>query len=326
LGKIEILNVALLEVEEGEEESFIKRVQSRKDVYYAERNKPISLLYAPNDYYWSRQWGLPMINCPTAWDHEKGSHDVYIAIIDTGIDYTHDEFFRVFAGYDWVNNDDDPMDDHGHGTWCAGIAAAVMDNNIGIAGVAQVHVFAEKVIDRNGYGTQFNAARGILHAARYAFTDVISMSIGWHSSTITLRAACSSAYRVHRKILVAASGNKWPYSIDYPARYPTVIAVGAIDQNRERCWFSNYGRQLELVAPGVDIISTWRGNRYLTGDGTSAACPHVSGVAALVKSAHPSWSNIRIRQKLKNTAIDIGSPGWDRYTGHGIVNAKACYI
>ena len=145
----------------------------------------------PNDTYYSYQWGLPAIKADKAWDIEKGNKSVKIAIVDTGIDYTHEDIASnyVSGGYDWVNGDTDPLDDNGHGTHCAGIAAAVIDNGKGIAGVAQVSIMAEKVLNSYGYGSDWNVARGIVHATKSG-ANVISMSLGSSSFSRILQKAC----------------------------------------------------------------------------------------------------------------------------------------
>ena len=138
--KIENLNLAVVEVSNGEELAFISRIISSPDVDYAEPNYVVHATHTPNDPKWEQQYGPHRIRCPEAWDTNQGSKTVKIAIVDTGIDYNHEDISSnyVSGGYDHVNGDNDPWDDNGHGTHCAGIAAAVMDNNKGIAGVAQV--------------------------------------------------------------------------------------------------------------------------------------------------------------------------------------------
>ena len=154
LQRLEKINTIVVEVDKGKEHEFIDKICRDHNVRYAELNGFMDACdKTPNDPKWDEQWGPKSINCGTAWEENSiGSRDILIAIVDTGIDYNHEDLKEnyVALGYDWVNNDDDPMDDNGHGTHCAGIAAAVMDNNIGIAGVAQASIMAEKVL--NGFG------------------------------------------------------------------------------------------------------------------------------------------------------------------------------
>jgi subtilisin family serine protease len=138
-------------------------------VRYVEPNKRVRALYTPNDPEYPNQWALPSITVDRAWDHERGTKTVTIAVLDSGIDYTHEDLSANYlpGGYDWVNNDTDPMDDSGHGTQYAGIAAAVIDNGKGIAGIAQVNLLAEKVLDHTGWGTEWDVAQAIVRAADY---------------------------------------------------------------------------------------------------------------------------------------------------------------
>jgi len=321
--KIEALNAAVVKVDEGQEMDFIDSIVGSPFVKYAEYNRIVHILSTPNDPLWEQQWGPMRIHCEKAWDTDIGDSDVVIAIVDTGVDYTHEDLAGnyISGGYDWVNDDSDPMDDNNHGTHCAGIAAAVMNNNKGIAGVAQVSIMAEKVLDSGGSGSSSDVADGILHAADNG-ADIISMSLGSSDSSSVIEDACNYAYNSKDVILVAAAGNDGSPSISYPARYDTVIAVGAIDTTDERCDFSNYGDDLELVAPGYRIVSTIPGDNYDFYSGTSMACPHVAGVASLAISRYPGKNNVWIRQKLIDSAEDLGSEGWDRNYGYGLVDAR----
>ncbi len=245
----------------------------------------------PNDPHWDEQYNLRLINIDDAWICEKGGKNIKIAIVDSGIQYDHPDLKGnyVSGGYDWVNDDSYPYDDGGHGTFCAGTAAAVMDNMKGIAGIAQVSLMAEKVLDENGEGTEWDCARGIRHAAD-GEANIMCLSLGGYSTTFLGKNACQYAWDAGC-LLVAASGDNGNRPVMYPARYDTVIAVGAIDKNKRRWSDSNYGLELELVAPGVEVISTYPTDSYALGDGTSFAAPHVAGVAALLWSRGPSLTN-----------------------------------
>jgi subtilisin family serine protease len=275
----------------------------------------------PDDTYWLQQWGPQNIKADSAWDCEKGNKSIKIAILDTGIDYNHEDISGNYVpgGYDWYNNDDDPMDDNGHGTMCAGVATAMIDNDKGVAGIAQVSVMAEKVLGANGKGKYWHTGYGIVHAAK-ADADIISMSLGGIYDREYLRTACE--YAVSRDcVLLAGAGDDNSNNILYPAGYDSVICIGAIDSNNQRASFSNYGSQMELVAPGVDILSTNLSNKYNTYTGTSAAVPHVAGVAGLIRSKEPGLSSQEVREILRYTADDLGDPYWDQYYGYGRVDA-----
>ncbi|MCK4734196.1 MAG: peptidase S8 [Methanophagales archaeon] len=277
----------------------------------------------PNDPKWDEQWGPQSIKCPEVWRMEKGSLCVLLAIVDTGIDYNHEDLTHYVAGgYDFVNNDNDPWDDHylGHGTHCAGIAAATMDNSIGIAGVAQVGVMAEKVLNAFGSGTVFDGALGVTHATDFG-ADVISMSFGSSGYSAEMANACQYAWDAG-VILAGAAGNSGGTPVSYPARYDTVICVGSIGKTDIVSGFSQYGAEMELVAPGESILSTTPGDRYASLGGTSMATPHVAGVAALIISHFPSWTNSDVRMILQDTAKDLGPTGWDEHYGYGKVNPR----
>jgi len=320
IQKIEELNVAVVEVNEGEELDFIDSISNSPLVEFAEPNFVVHATHIPNDPRWESQWGPQRINCEAAWDINEGSKSVKVAIVDTGIDYNHEDLAGnyVSGGYDYVNGDSNPMDDNDHGSHCAGIAAGVMDNDVGIAGVAQVEVMAEKVLGSGGSGSSSDVAAGITHAVGQG-ADIISLSLGGSESS-TIKNACDNAYAAG-VLLVAASGNDYNDEVGFPAAHASCIAVGSIDNDDTRSDFSNYGDELELVAPGRQILSTTRGDDYEYFTGTSMATPHVAGVAALAISRYPSYSNEDIRDLLTSTAEDLGPDGWDEEYGYGLVDA-----
>jgi len=334
-GSVEETNSALnFAVARTEQPSrFIKRISQEQAVQYAEVDVEVrlteSVAYAPGDPDYDNQWGPVAIKADMAWDLEKGSHAVTIAIVDTGVDYDHADLGNyVVGGYDWVNGDPYPMDDDGHGTHCAGIAAATMDNGQGIAGIAQVRFFAEKALDSSGKGQSSDVASAIQHAADLG-ADIISLSLGNDTATTFVRNACQYAWN-KGCLLVAAAGNDNARGILYPAAFPTVISVGAIDRYSQRVdtyrWGSNWGSEMELMAPGKDIWSTAMGGYYEFKSGTSMATPHVAGVAALIWSANPELTNQQVREILIGTADDLGSTGWDEYYGYGRVDARESVV
>ena len=303
----------------GDVDQFSAEIILENDVLYAEYNTLYQATHEPNDPRWDEQWGPAAINAPDAWDIETGSTDIVVAIVDTGIDYNHEELGNyVGGGYDWINDDGDPYDDHGHGTHCAGITAATMDNLVGIAGIAQVSVMAEKVLDSSGSGSDWGVAQGIIHAADNG-ADIISMSLGGTSGSTTLENACQYAWD-EGVVIVAAAGNGYGSPVEFPGAYDTVIAVAALDSSTTRAIYSNIGEEVELAAPGSNILSSLPGDNYASWDGTSMATPHVAGAAALVKSQNPSLSNVEIRTVLGDAATDIGSPGRDTSFGYGRID------
>lgn len=274
-------------------------------------------------YEESSNWGIAAIGADIAHLNNFLGEGIEVAIIDTGIDYTHAELSSSYAGgYDFVNLDNDPADDNGHGTHVAGIIAA--DNQaIGVA--PNTALYALKVLDSEGLGY----VSDIISALQWASDpngngkaedrlDIVNMSFGAEVGNIFLRWACRLAER-DGLLLVAAAGNGG--TVGYPAAYDTVIAVSATNSSDELAYFSSIGPEVELAAPGMDIYSTIPGNSYDSWSGTSMACPHVVGAAVLVWAANPGWSNDQVRSQLTSTAEDIGLTSYEQ--GYGLVNVAA---
>jgi subtilisin family serine protease len=291
-----------------------------------------SVVYAL-DAELDNSWGVKHIGA--GFVHESGNRGsgVKVAIIDTGIDYTHSDlannFDAIVKGYDFVNSDSDPMDDNGHGTHVAGVVAAG-DNDFGVVGVApEAELYALKALDETGSGYVSDVVAAIMWATdpnndgnTDDRMDVINMSFGGTYNSWLLDAACLLAYYQDELILVAAAGNSGNPggggdNVGYPAAYDSVIAVAATNQSDERASWSSTGPDVELAAPGVSIYSTLPGNSYGTYSGTSMACPHVVGVAALVIAAGIS----DVRGQLQSTADDLGVTGRDSKYGYGLVDA-----
>jgi subtilisin/minor extracellular protease Epr len=285
-------------------------------------------------------WGVDRIDAEKVHAYPNKGVGVQVAIIDTGIDHNHPDLYANYlGGYDFVNGDSDPMDDNGHGTHCAGTVAA-LDNTIGVIGVApETELYALKVLDSSGSGYTSDVISGIEWAVKGINqregddddAEVISMSLGSDQGSTALQDACNYAYD-HGTLVVAAAGNDGNApgkgdNVDYPGRYPTVIAVAAFDINDVRARFSSTGPDVELAAPGVDVYSTYLDDTYATGSGTSMACPHVSGVAALVFAACISDGNWNgnladyVREILDSTAEDLGYD--TNLQGYGLVDAEA---
>ena len=280
-------------------------------------------------------WGVKRIGAGLVHDSTNKGAGVKVAIIDTGIDYTHTDLANNFdadvKGYDFVNSDSDPMDDNGHGTHVAGVVAAE-DNYFGVVGVApQAELYALKALDETGSGYVSDVVAAIMWATdpnndgnTDDRMDVINMSFGGTYNSWLLDAACLLAYYQDELILVAAAGNSGNPggggdNVGYPAAYDSVIAVAATDQNDKRASWSSTGPDVELAAPGVGIYSTYIGG-YATMKGTSMASPHVAGVAALVIASGISDA-MEVRTKLQETADDLGATGWDSKYGWGLVDA-----
>jgi thermitase len=289
---------------------------------YVEPNIKFQASLTPNDPNWTLQWGPKKIEADYAWNTTLGSSSILVAVIDTGIAHTHPDLAAnyVALGYDWVNNDNNPMDDEGHGTHCAGIIAAVTNNGKGIAGIAQVKIMAEKGLDDQGSGSSIDLANCIIDAVDKG-ADILSMSWGSYFYSNVIHEALE--YADSKGVLcIGAAGNEGTNLKHYPAALPEVISVSATTSSDARASWSNYGSWIELGAPGEDIFSTYAPSGYRSLSGTSMACPHVAGVAALAWSKFLGYPKDWLRNWLRYTSNDLGSPGFDTYFGYGRVNAR----
>ena len=342
--------------------------QANANVEYAEANYIAYALNAPNDELYSRQWHLYNssyggIKAESAWNISTGT-GVIVAILDTGIAYENyseknqagsqmsyqqapDLAGTLFAaGYDFVNDDEHPNDDSvsGHGTHIAGTIAQSTRNGLGTAGVAfDAYLMPVKILDRDGAGTYADIAEGIIWATDNG-AHVINLGLGGTEPSMALEEAI--AYSYNRGVtLIAAAGNDGIDGVCYPAAYDDyVIAVGATRYDETLSYYSNYGLNLDLVAPGGDLNVDQNGDGYEDGilqqtykidgdntiswgykftEGTSMAAAHVSGVAALLIANGNATSPAEVRQALESTAEDKDAAGWDIRYGWGIVNAFA---
>jgi archaellum component FlaF (FlaF/FlaG flagellin family) len=302
--------------------SFVEEIDAVDISTYVEPNLKFEATFIPNDPYWNQQWGPSKIGADHAWNTQKGNSSVLVAVIDTGVDWNHPDLAANYVplGYDWVNNDTDPMDDHGHGTHCAGIIAATLNNNVGIAGLAQVRIMAEKGLDEYGEGNEADLAKAIIHAVDQG-AAILSNSWGGYEESALLHDAVKYAYEKGVLIIAAAGNDAWDIKA-FPAGYDEVVAVTATDASDNPASFTNFGDWVELAAPGVHIYSTVYNDSYAYMSGTSMACPHVSGVAALAWSQFPNATRDWVRHWLRYTADDLGNPGFDVCFGYGRINAE----
>lgn len=291
-------------------------------VVFAEPNYILRLMETPNDSYYRNglMWGLEKIQMENAWDVNKGSKSVVVAVVDSGVDYNHADFqggnVEIVKGRNlWPGGcglaDDDPMDQLGHGTHVAGTIGAATDNNIGVAGMNwNIKLLAVKC----GCKTDeiANGPQGVVYAADHG-ADVINMSWGG-SGYNTLRDAIEYAYG-KGIVLVGAAGNTMPNGspyIIYPAKYQEVIAVTATTSDDERASFSHYGQGADVAAPGTNIISLRSsenymclGTEYCYASGTSMAAPHVAGLAALILAQSPGLSPDEVKARIVDYADEI---------------------
>ena len=277
-------------------------------------------------------WGIQKIRSPEVWPSGNKGTGIKVCVIDTGIDYNHEDLKSNYkGGRNFLNNTDNPMDDHGHGTHVAGTIAA-LDNDVGVIGVApEASIYSCKVLNSSGSGSYSN----IIAAIQWAIDNkmqVISMSLGGSSYSQALEDICNAAYNAGI-VIVAAAGNSGSDTdkIGYPAKYDACIAIGATDSNDVRASFSSVGPKLEVCAPGVGVLSSVpKGScsmcdpsGYKQANGTSMATPHTAGAVALVLKAHPEMTNVNVRKALSDTAVHLGTPGRNIQYGYGRIDVKA---
>ncbi|MFB3906063.1 MAG: S8 family serine peptidase [Acidobacteriota bacterium] len=346
----------------------VEALNLEPDVVYAEPNYISRISADPNDQFYDLQWHYPYIKLPQAWDITTGSPDTIIAVIDTGAKYGHPDLAARLTGegYDFITDPQISLDGDGpdpdaedvgddpnkktssyHGTHVAGTIGAATNNTNGLAGVNWSSPLMTLRALGAGGGTSYDISQAILYAAGLANAacapptkkaSVINMSLSSDGDSLTERNAVQAALGAGVSI-VAAAGNQNSSTPRYPAAYPGVIAVGAIDASGNRAPYSNYGlHYVTIVAPGgnsamdsnndgyVDgVLSTgWNQDddqpTYVFKQGTSMATPHVTGIVSLLLAAKPDLSPEQIKQILEQSALDIGEPGEDEYYGFGLVD------
>lgn len=294
-------------------------VEPDRVVYATSEPSPWATAPAPKDDI--LPWGVDRIDADRVHANGNMGDDVNICILDTGVDMDHYDL-ACLGGWDFVNNDPNPDDDHGHGTSCA-IVAAALDNDTGLIGVApQAHLYAAKVLNSAGAGYISWIISGINWAAANG-CRAMSMGFGSGTSSTALHDACDNAWARGCLLVAMAgdSGNPQGTGDDvcYPARYDSVLAVAATDRNDLRAPWSSTGPAVEVAAPGVNIpISP-----LTSMSSTALSCSHVLGLAALVWHAHPGYTNQQVRNAIDFTCIDLGVPGRDNLYGYGLIYAPA---
>lgn len=356
LDRLEILKIS----EDANIDEVVREINNHSIVEYAEPNYIVHTYLTPDDPQFSSLWGLHNtgqnggtsdadIDAPEAWDIQTGTSQVVIAVIDTGVYYSHPDlaaniwtnpgeiagngidddgngYIDDVNGYDFANGDGDPADDNSHGTHVAGTIGAVGNDNYGIAGVNwNVKIMPIKFLNSAGSGSTTNAISAIEYATMMN-ANIMSNSWGGSGYSSAMRDAISAA-NDKGILFVAAAGNSGQNndaSPQYPSSYniPNVIAVAATDGNDRLASFSNYGAaSVDLGAPGVSIYSTVLYNGYGYKTGTSMATPHVSGVAGLIKGQFPAYSSNEIKAQMLSAVDPIPSLYGKTVTG-GRLNAR----
>ena len=360
------------DLDNADADAIVAKYSSLPEVEYAEPNFEISINEAgpldpilPHDPQFNDQWALANsgqrggkqgadISATLAWAKTTGSDEVVVAVLDSGVDYRHEDLATNMwtrpadmapyhdselgtvddtDGYSAVDGYPDPMDDNGHGTHCAGIIGAEGENNLGIAGVNwKVKIMPLKFMSSGGFGTTKDAIEAINYVIdrKKAGVNVRIISASWGSTqkSRALEAVIRKAYE-NDILFVAAAGNA---TVDndrrphFPSSYnvPNVLSVAALDRNDQLARFSNYGaKSVAIAAPGVEILSTWLGNKYEEKSGTSMATPVVSGVAALILAENPGMSVDDLRKKLMDSTDPIVALKGKTVSGGRINAAKA---
>ncbi|MDQ2909569.1 MAG: S8 family peptidase [Actinomycetota bacterium] len=311
------LRVVVVRVPRRNAAALISRLARSSAVKYVERDHVAMRITAsavvqetPTDPLWGLQWGASLTQAPTAWAVTKGSPNIVVAVLDTGVDLSQPDLQGAFVpGYDFVNHDSDPSDDHGHGTGTAGIVAARAGNGLGGAGFCpRCSIMPVKVVGADGMATDSNVAPGITWAADHG-ARVINLSLGGtYSATI----ADAINYAIGKGVLVvAAAGNNGNSNAFYPAANPGVLSVAATQPDDQLYSWSNYGSWVSVAAPGCDL-TTARGGQYAEVCGTSASTPVVSGLAALAMSYSPSSSAEEIKLAITSSAHAVGGVSYGR--------------
>ena len=324
------LNTAAVTVS-GSPEDTVARLSRDPAVAHVEFDRAVTLDdVSVNDPRRGEQYQLDRVQAGKAWEISRGSDQVVVAVIDTGIDLGHPDLkSKLVAGTNTIEAGSPPRDDRGHGTHVAGIAVAATNNREGVAGLASNCRLMPVRVTGNQGGTTESVAAGLVWAADHR-ADVANMSLGFYEESDTLKRAVEYALSKN-VVLVSTMGNDHQEKPRFPAAYPGVIAVGSTDARDQRSSFSNYGSWMSVSAPGKDILSTFPtytvrlvntpGYGFMTG--TSMAAPLVAGLCGLVRSKHPGMAPAAVKQLLEETAVDLGDPGHDVYYGHGRIDAYA---
>lgn len=333
----------IIEAPEGKLLSAKEDLESLNGVGRVDFDYAARLAYTPNDPRWDDQWHMRDIKCDLAWDLSLGSSNVIVAVIDTGCNTAHNDLAaniwvntdEIAAngidddtdglidnrnGYDFAYEDGVPNDVLGHGTACSGLVAGVGDNSIGITGVApRAKIMALKTCVDEGYLYDSNNIQAYVWAADNG-VKVFSMSY-FADYDVGTAGGVAMQYAVDHGVLpVAAAGNDYQAWSYYPASYEGVLSVAATTGGTTKASFSNFGTWVDVAAPGVSLSTTTAGGNYTTSfAGTSGACPHVAGLAALLWGANPAKTRDQIRAAIEDTATNV--PG--EYCNYGQVNAQA---
>ncbi|GAB4514454.1 MAG: hypothetical protein Kow0047_26300 [Anaerolineae bacterium] len=357
LHRFDHLGLLLISVPPGREAFQAAALRERPEIAAVSLNYVIRAAAEPNDPLFDLQWNLGLVSAPTAWDLIRDAEPAIVAVVDSGVDLSQPDIaetlwihpgesvedpqgHRVCApngldddgngyvddcfGWDWIEDDNEPQDRHGHGTMVTGLAAAATDNGVSMAGAGWgIRHLPLRILDERGNGVTSDLLMALEYLERLPTRPiVVNLSLAASADSAAMRMGVEHALSAGL-ILVAASGNDGVPWVSYPAAYAGVIAVGATDARDQRWSHSNYGSALDLAAPGANVLSLEPGGEYVIGSGTSFATPHVSAAAALLLSAAPDRTAAEIRDLLCASADDVNGdqfPGPDIWIGCGRLN------
>ncbi|MFK8793872.1 cell wall-binding repeat-containing protein [Planococcus plakortidis] len=312
--------IVTIDVPEGENlESFMAELSGQGDIAYVEPDGRVELAVIPGDpYYAGYQYHHRLIGSEAAWDKTTGNKDVLVAVIDDGFDLLHPDLKgRIVSPFNVITGSGNVSVEF-HGTHVAGLIAGNMDDELFGVGVApSTSIMPIDVFDGED-GFISDVAAGVYHAVDKG-ADIINMSLVAYADTNVLREAVEYAHS-RNVLVIAAAGNDGISSPYYPAAYKEVVSVASTDAADKRSAFSNYGKTIDIAAPGSGVFSIFPDKSFGGMDGTSMSTPIVSGAAALLKANEPKLSNTDIAGRLMLTAKDLGTTGKDVYYGHGRLN------
>ncbi len=294
----------------------IRGLQNNPNVLTVEKDEVVEVSKQTQD------WGIERSEAPKAWENGYTGKGVRVAVVDTGV--ANHEDLVIAGGASFTSYTSSFSDDNGHGTHVAGIIGA-RNNTYGTVGIAhEASIYAVKVLDGNGSGYLSDVIAGIDWSITNKM-DIINLSLGTTTHSSTLKQVVDQAYN-QGILVVGAAGNNGSSdgtgdTVNYPARYDSVIAVSATDSKDRRASFSATGSTVEVAAPGVNVLSTVPGNKYAQMSGTSMAAPYVAGNLALLKQTYPELSHAQLRVKLQENVIDLGEEGKDNWFGYGLIQA-----
>ncbi|MEX2104696.1 MAG: S8 family peptidase, partial [Bacilli bacterium] len=297
-------------------------------VRYIQPNYTYKVKSMPTDSFILKQTYLKQIGAYEGWDVRNSNTGIVIAIIDTGVDLNHPDLRNnLVGGINLVPKEGEkvedaekrpPQDDNGHGTQVAGILAAEGNNGIGVSGILwKAKVMPIKAMDANGDGKDYIVGRGIYEAVDRG-AKIILLSLGDPIYSIYMKEAVDYA-EVNGVLVVAATGNDYD-RVNYPAAFPTVIAVGAVNTDDLYMSYSNSGPEVSVMAPGEGIYTTTLNGEYSVESGTSMAAPQVAGLAALILAKYPDMKPAQVRDFIAQSTVDVGAKGWDNKTGFGRIS------